>query len=1130
MRGRIWLLALVVFLCAMLAGAGEIKLARHPSYQSGKIAFSYLGDLWVVNEDGSNPLRITDNRARDVYPRFSPDGHWIAFSSKRYGNYDVFVVQATGGAPRRLTFNSTDDTVVGWSRDGQKVLFQSSRGRMFPGIPSLFEVSIEGGLEQPLPTDWGYWASYSPDGKQLVFNRHPMVWWRKHYRGSYAADLWIMDVAAKKFRKLADDAQYNQFWPMWGNKGEIFFVADRLPNEKAIKPGSAEVLKSVNNIWKIPEKGGAPVQVTKHTSGNLYWPSMSADGRVIVYEENSGLWKLDTATGQTREVKIRIDSDTKENSIETLTINSEADSYDLSPSTRRAVISTHGELFTIATERGDTTRLLESSGARERSPRWSPDGKTIAFISDRSGREEVWLCGPLGENLKRISDSDTEKSGGRGDAGGALWAPDSKSLLYSASDRKLYRYNLADGKTTTVTSSEVSTPRSAAFSPDGKWISYTKVDRAMRPHVYLVPVSGGEERRITDDSVSGESGGVWTRDGRYLLFVSGGGQYSGIASASSTRSTSQLQLLPLQKLDKDPFARDIDDEEAAAAAEAADRSRTATGFGARPPADAKPPEVKIDWEGLTRRARTLIGLSGMIADITPAPDSRSVAFVASSEGEGGRTSQAVYTIGIDGQRMTRVAQAGPRGEEEEAPTRGFGGGGLGSLAFSRDGRSLFYREGRSIYSVEVGGASGAERGAASAAPSGLRGRSSAAGSAAAAATPASTPRRVSFTAVIEVDHDAERKQVFNEAWRVMKFRFYDPKMHGVDWEKAKAAYEPLIQYTADQEEMHNVISEMIGELNASHTGISAGLGSRDESAARTRNPGFELQADPSGYYKVSYIYKKGPVDHEYLKIHVGDFILAVDDKDLKVPDNYWKNFTSGTGRKFKLLVNSKPSKEGAWELRIDPVSSTAFATLQYEKWVDERRAMVEKASNGEIGYLHIRQMNAESLRQFERELGDNRLKKALVIDQRFNPGGGIDQELLQILQQRYYQKTRSRDSIDVTRPAQAFFGPMVVMQNERSTSDAEMFPQGFKDLGLGKTVGMPTYGAVIGTGSYTLMDGSSIRTPGSGVWTARGENLENFGVQPDVKVDNTPEDFLAGRDAQLEKAVQVLQDELKKRK
>jgi tricorn protease len=1131
MRLRCCLLVLVLLVSALFLSAGEIKLARHPSYNAGKIAFSYLGDIWVVNEDGSNPQRLTDNRARDVYPRFSPDGHWIAFSSKRYGNYDAFVMPAAGGTPRRLTFNSADDLVVGWSPNSQDIVFQSTRGRgAFPSVLNLYQVSVEGGPERALPTDWGYWGSFSPDGKRLAFNRHPAVWWRKHYRGSYAADIWVIDVTGQNSRKLLDDGNYNRFWPMWG-RGEIFFVADRLPNEKAVKPGSPEVLKSVNNIWKVPERGGQPVQVTKHASGGLFWPSISADGKVIVYEQNSGLWKLDTATGQTREIKIRIDSDEKENSVETVAISSEADSSDLSPSTRRAVIAARGELLTIATERGDTSRVLESPGTRERSPRWSPDGKYIAFVSDRSGREEVWLCDPLGQNLKKISDSDTEKTGGRGEGADLVWAPDSKSLLYSASDKKLYRYTLADGKTAVAASSEVSTPRSAAFAPDGKFISYTKADRNMRPHVYIVPVGGGEERRIAEDSLAGDSGAAWTRDGKYLVFVSGGSQFRGIATAGGTTASSQLQLLPLQRQDKDPFARDIDDEEAAAAAEAADRARGPAAFGARPSAEGKPPEVKIDWDGITRRARTLVPLSGMIMDPTPAPDSRSLAFVAISEGEG-RASAAIYTIGIDGQRMTRLAQAMPRSEEEDAPpTRGmFGGGGMSNLEYSRDGRTLFYREGRSIYAVEVGGATaGSERAAPTSALSSFRGRSSASATAAAAA-PTSTPRRVTFTAVIEVDRPAERKQIFNEAWRVMKFRFYDAKMHGIDWDKARTAYEPLIEYTADQEEMHNVILEMIGEMNASHTGISAGFGARDESAARTRYPGFELEADPSGYYNVSYIYKKGPADHDYLKIHAGDFILAVDDKDLKTADNYWKNFTSGTGRKFKFLVNSKPSKEGAWEVRIEPVSAAANGTLQYQKWVDDRRAMVEKLSNGEIGYLHIRAMDAASLRQFERELIDNRLKKALIIDQRFNGGGGIDQELLQILQQRYYQKIRNRDSIDIPRPMEAFFGPMVVMQNERSASDAEMFPQGFKDLGLGKTVGMPTYGAVIGTGAYTLMDGSSLRTPGSGVWTARGENMENFGVQPDVLVDNTPADYQAGRDAQLEKAVQVLQEELKKRK
>jgi tricorn protease len=244
---KFWTLALILLMaCSAIA---QVKLLRHPSYHNGKVTFSYLGDIWLANEDGSAIQRLTVHTARDIYPRFSPDGKWIAFSSDRYGNYDVFVIPAGGGEARQLTFNSAPDTVVGWAPDSKHVVFQSNRGRLYPGIPGLYEVAIEGGLERPLETDWGYWGGYSPDGSKLVFNRHPMVWWRKHYRGSYAADLWLMEVAQKKFSRLGDgDYKGNYFWPMYGNNGDIFFVSDRLPNEAAIKPGSPEVLKSVNNI------------------------------------------------------------------------------------------------------------------------------------------------------------------------------------------------------------------------------------------------------------------------------------------------------------------------------------------------------------------------------------------------------------------------------------------------------------------------------------------------------------------------------------------------------------------------------------------------------------------------------------------------------------------------------------------------------------------------------------------------------------------------------------------------------------------------------------------------------------------------------------------------------------------
>jgi tricorn protease len=254
----------------------------------------------------------------------------------------------------------------------------------------------------------------------------------------------------------------------------------------------------------------------------------------------------------------------------------------------------------------------------------------------------------------------------------------------------------------------------------------------------------------------------------------------------------------------------------------------------------------------------------------------------------------------------------------------------------------------------------------------------------------------------------------------------------------------------------------------------------------------------------------------------------VNDAPLKSGDNYWKHYNLAPGRKLEFTVNSKPSAEGAWTTKVEPVNGGAYGTLQYEKWVEERRQIVDKLSNGEIGYVHIRQMNEASLRKFERDLSDNHFKKAIIIDQRFNPGGGIDQELLEILQQKQYQYTRGRDSTYLTRPQRAFFGPIVVMENERSTSDAEVFPDGIRTLKLGKVVGVTTYGAVIGTGAYTLMDGSSIRTPGTGLWSVSGQNLENYGVPPDVYVDNTPADFLKGRDAQVEKAVEVLKEEIKK--
>ncbi|HMB79545.1 MAG TPA: hypothetical protein VKI43_05740, partial [Vicinamibacterales bacterium] len=438
--------ALLVLTLSAVSTAAPIRLARQPDYHAGKVAFSYLGDIWVANEDGSNVLRLTDSRGHEMNPRFSPDGRWIAFSSNRYGNNDVFVVAAGGGTPKRLTFHTGNDEVVGWTRDSQHVLFRAAHGDgAFPNVATLYEVPVNGGREQPLPVDWGYWGSFSPDGKSLVFNRHPAVWTRQHYRGSYAADLWIADLSAKTYTKLLPDERYDRYWPMWGADNAIYYVADPLPNDKNVKPGSPEVRNSINNIYKVPVGGGQPVQVTKHVDGNLFFPSMSSDGKVIVYEELFGIWKLDVATGKTNEIKIDIAADEKDNENDVETITNDVDAFDISPSGRRAVISARGQLLTIATESGDITRVApDNMASRNQFPKWSADGKYIAYVSDKSGREEIWISDPEGRTPKKITNLDNEK-------GAIVWTPDSKSLLYTAADKKLYSYAVADGKTATVT-------------------------------------------------------------------------------------------------------------------------------------------------------------------------------------------------------------------------------------------------------------------------------------------------------------------------------------------------------------------------------------------------------------------------------------------------------------------------------------------------------------------------------------------------------------------------------------------------------------------------------------------------------------------------------------------------------
>ena len=1082
MKRTITLLATTLFLITTISAFGrEARLVRYPHYHNGRVVFTYLGDIWSADDNGQNIQRLTVNRARDVYARFSPDGKWIAFSSDRNGSLDVFLMPAGGGTAKQLTTHSADDTVLGWSADSKSVMFSSNRGEDF--MPQLYLVSVDGGMPWKAGADMGIQASYSPDGKRLAYNQKGQVYWRKYYRGAYQTDIMVMDVAAKKFTQVTDFDGLDS-WPMWGRDGFIYFVSDR--------DGSG-----LTNIWRVSDGGGKADKVTTFKAGDVRWPAISADGRVIVFEHDFGIWKLDVNTKKATPITLNIDAETQDNMSDVQSFSSQADDYDLAPNSRRIAVSVHGEIFTAPVEEGDLKQLTDSA-ARERAVSYSPDGKWISYVSDQSGREEIFVVPVDGSGpAQQITDIDALKLSYN-------WSPDSKDMIFTASDDKLRKLTVASKQTTVLDSSRYGGFGAPVWSPDGKWIAYSKADASRTSDVFVIASSGEEKEphKITFDS-NNDINPQFGPDGRKLFFER-------IASTGGTNSV-QIYSVWLEHLDRDPD--DAEEREAEAAANAPQGEGAEGTPARRPPANRPPHETKMDWAGMRHRTRQITRMPFPVSNYTIAPDGRTIVFVT-SEPAGTANVGVIYSIQDDGRRLSRITAGQPPTDDGEGPGGGGFGGGFSTLNISRDGRTLFFREREGVYSVPLGpgAGGGAGAGAGAATPAGPGGR-----------------RRINFNVRVRIDRSAEWAEMFDDGWRTMKYRFYDPQMHGMDWDAARAKYRPLVDHVGDRQELLNIINEMIGELNASHTGAAPPPRGAGGGGVSTGNLGIELEPDTAaGRYRVTYIYEDGPADKDWVRVKVGDYLLAINGKPVKAGDDYWELLNNRLNRKVDVTFNSKAADDGAWHTRIEAISTNAYSQLRYDRWVKDRRKKVDELSGGRIGYLHIQAMNEPSLRKFEKEIREFRNKEALVIDQRWNGGGNIEQELLAILVQRQYEIWQPRGTEATGRPFAGFFGPKVVLQNWRSASNAEMFPAGFRALGLGKVIGTPTMGAVIGTGSYSLIDGSTVRTPGVGVFLADAKrtNMENYGVQPDLLVDNKPEDNLAGRDRQLEAAVDELMKQL----
>ena len=1027
-------IAVVSVVCLLVVAAATIaapvKFARYPHVSSGKLVFAYHGDLWIANADGSRPVRLTAHVSRNTYPRLSPDGTWVAFTSNRMGNDDVWVIPAAGGEARQLTFHSTGDTVLYWTPDGKRIIFTSNRsGRTF-GSP-LYTVAVGGGLPEPMPMDVGASGMVKQDGSMIAFNRVGPRYWRKGYQGNASDDIYVQDLKTKKITQLtgttlqAFRTKRQSLNPMWGADGMIYFSSER---------------DGIFNIWKMSPAGGEPTQVTSHKQDGVQFPSMSPDGKTIAYENEFEIWTLAVPGGSPKKVAIDLDFDPKENLVQFVKSNGRVDGFSPSPDGDYAAIDFHGEIFIVPTdpETGER-RQVTSSSWRDRREQFSPSGRYVAYTSDESREEEIWIFDRQAGTRRKLTTHPSFKSV-------AAFSPDSKQLAYVAANR-LFVADVEAGKSAEVAYNIAGGYQGVSFSPDGKWLLYTRRDDDQNADVYLYDLAGKKEYDVTPNPFS-DTRAVFTPDGRRVVFLSD--RDGGVA---------HLFVVTLDRLREDPDDPLVKERLKKARTEKKDKEDPA-GAG-----------VKVDVAGIDRRVLQLTRGAEADGAYFLSSDGKLVYFVSADE-----RGRGLFSVTLDGKDRKRVSD-----------------GAFAGLTATADTKKVFYTQDGELYQMELAGEK--------------------------------KKTKINTAVTVKIDNRVEWQQIFDECWRVMKYQFYDEKMHGRDWNAIKAMYEPLLKYVGQNDDVYDIANEMIGELNASHTGVSGPPSREIAPSYSTRQPGFELEAD-AGAYRISRIVRKGPADKEWLNLKVGDYVLAIDGKAIKAGDNYWALLNDPLNEYVTFKVASAPAGTDARDVRIKTVAS--LSDVKYKEWVERNREFVDKESNGQIAYVHIQSMNQPSLKIFQNEIEQFSNKKGLIIDIRYNGGGNIDQELLDILERRPYEFWNNRWGARTwgRRPRQMVVGPKVMLINWRSASDSEVTPMGFRDLGLGRIVGNPTNASVIATGSYGLINGGSIRTPGSLVVTwdptkpnNYGVNLENYGVAPDVFVKNSPEDELQGFDRELKAAV-----------
>ena len=1054
-------LVLLLLLAIGLMSQEEARILRFPAIHGNQIVFSYAGDLYTVDAQGGMARKLTADPGYEIFPRFSPDGKWIAFTGQYDGNTEVFVIPPQGGEPRRLTYTATlgrddisdrmgpNNIVMAWTPDSKHIVYRSRKQTFNDFIGQLFKVSVDGGLSEELPLSTGGFCSFSPDGNKLAFNRvfREFRTW-KYYKGGMADDLWVYDFTSGESKRLFENRSQDIF-PMWIG-GKIYFTSNR---------------DRIMNLFVYDTQTEEVRKLTHYTEYDIKFPSVG-DGR-IVYENGGFIHVFDPQTETSRKVQVQIANDFAWARDEFRDAAENIASSTLSPDGSRLLLSARGDILTVPAKTGITRNLTQSSYAHDRAPAWSPDGKWIAFLSDLNGEYEIYIQKQDGSEPRQqlTTGADTYKFNIR-------WSPDSKKILWNDKKLRLQFIDVETRKVTLVDQSEIWEYSAADWSPDSRWIAYSNPQPYGMYNIVLYDTKTGSKTEVTD-TWHASSQPTFSTDGKYLLFTSArdfNPIYSQTEWNHAYRDMSRIYLVTLAKDTPSPFAPENDEVKIAEKDKKEEKSD-------------KTEETRIDTDGIQHRVIAL-----------PVSPSNYWGIWAGND-------KVYYIENSAASRGSNLKMFDLKSKKETELGNNMG------FEISADGKKMLVRQNNKYAIIDL------------------------------PTSKISLDQTIDLSGLkVKVSLSEEWEQIYVEAWRQMRDFFYVENMHGVNWEAMRDKYAVMLPYVKNRHDLNYLIGELIGELNVGHAYINGG----DVVKPKRIDMGLlgaTFSRHSSGFYRVEKILEganwsaslRAPLTEIGVGVSEGDYIIAINGRLTSTMNNMFEALAGTAGKQLELTVNTLPSEKNSRSVIVIPINDES--NLYYYNWVQNNIRKVEAATDGQVGYIHIPDMGPAGLNEFAKHFYPQLNRKALIIDDRGNGGGNVSPMILESLMREVQRANMARN---VTRPShtpgQMMLGPKVLLINQYSASDGDLFPYGWRKYDLGKIIGVTTWGGVVGIrGPLPFVDGGDMRRPEFASYSSDESEwiIEGYGVDPDIWIDNDPAREYKGIDDQLNKAIEVILEELK---